>query len=395
MHVSQFWQYFNSVSRTKETRTLDSLLSVEQFRSALERERARTDRTGRQFSLALFERNGTGNGLAQRFEDVCRKRLRLIDEAGWLGTNHIGIVLPETDGRGAWRIAEDVCNGVGIDAQAPFCRIYTYPSEWPSGFHGNQPNPPPTKVSSGKETFSQKSSECFDTSGVKKQGEGLEELLIYQTPLWKRAFDIFGSVAGLMLVFPLCLLIAIFTKIVSPGPTFFKQQRVGRGGKLFTCWKFRTMHVDIDTSSHEQYFKELTRTKKPMTKLDLDEDPRIIPLGNLLRQTGLDELPQLINVLRGEMSLIGPRPPIPYEVREYESWHKKRFDSMPGLTGLWQVSGKNRTTFEEMMRLDIAYGEKISLWSEARIFLKTFPALAVQITDYLLVRRSKGHEETM
>jgi lipopolysaccharide/colanic/teichoic acid biosynthesis glycosyltransferase len=395
MHLSQFWQYFNSSSRTKEARTLDSLLSVQQFRSALERERARTDRTGRQFSLAVFQRNGTGDGLAQRFEDLCRKRLRLIDEVGLLDTNQIGVVLPETDGRGAWRIAEDVCKGVGLDAQPPFCRIYTYPSEWPSGFHGNRPNLPPTKGSSGKPTVSQRSSECFDMNAMKKQEQGLEEFLIYPSPLWKRGFDIFGSVVGLVLLFPLFFFIAIFIKIVSPGPIFFKQQRVGRGGKLFTCWKFRTMHVDIDTSPHEQYFKELTRTKKPMTKLDMDEDPRIIPLGNLLRQSGLDELPQLINVLRGEMSLIGPRPPITYEVREYESWHKKRFDTMPGLTGLWQVSGKNRTTFNEMIRLDITYGEKISLWSEARIFLKTFPALAAQITDYLLARRSKGHEKTM
>ena len=182
-----------------------------------------------------------------------------------------------------------------------------------------------------------------------------------RVPRWKRAMDIVGSLLGLFFFSPLFLLIAVVIKVVSRGPIFFSQERMGHGGKRFNCWKFRTMKVDADTSVHEEYVRDLIKKEasnggeKPMVKLDASDDSRIIPFGRLLRIAGLDELPQLINVLRGEMSLVGPRPCIAYEAQEYLSWHRQRFDAVPGLTGLWQVSGKNKTTFTEMMRLDIAY----------------------------------------
>jgi lipopolysaccharide/colanic/teichoic acid biosynthesis glycosyltransferase len=141
------------------------------------------------------------------------------------------------------------------------------------------------------------------------------------------------------------------------------------------------MHVNADTTPHRDYVQGLINDEKIMTKLDNGKDRRIIPFGNLLRATGIDELPQLINVLLGDMSLVGPRPCLPYEVQEYSPWQMRRFDAVPGLTGLWQVSGKNRTTFKEMMRLDIGYAKKRAFLLDMMIFLRTIPAIAMQVAD--------------
>jgi lipopolysaccharide/colanic/teichoic acid biosynthesis glycosyltransferase len=176
-------------------------------------------------------------------------------------------------------------------------------------------------------------------------------------------------------------LIALFIKSVSRGPVLFKQERVGYMGKRFYCYKFRTMYVDSDISTHQKHFSDLMKSNGPMKKLDVKSDRRIIPFGKILRVCGLDELPQLLNVLKGDMSLIGPRPCIPYEYEQYQRWHRQRVDATPGLTGLWQVSGKNRTSFVEMMRLDIAYAKRRTLWMDLWILARTGPAMLVQVWD--------------
>jgi exopolysaccharide production protein ExoY len=200
-------------------------------------------------------------------------------------------------------------------------------------------------------------------------------------PLWKRVLD----VGIILIMFPAVLffgvLVAILVKCGSPGPIFFRQQRVGYKGRHFTCYKFRTMQVNAETDTHRSYTQQLINGDAPMTKLDAKKDSRLIPLGAPLRASGLDELPQLLNVLRGEMSMVGPRPCIPYEFEVYNTWQRRRFDATPGLTGLWQVSGKNRTTFKEMIELDIRYSEQKSLWLDVRIIFKTVPALWVQYCD--------------
>ena len=205
-------------------------------------------------------------------------------------------------------------------------------------------------------------------------------------PGWKRALDL----SLVLFLSPALLLIggivAALIKLGSPGPVFFRQMRVGYKGKQFTCFKFRTMRVDADTDSHRRHTQDLIRSQTPMIKLDARRDPRLIPFGSILRVTGLDELPQLINVLRGEMSLVGPRPCIPYECEAYESWHWGRFDAVPGLTGLWQVSGKNRTTFNEMVKLDIAYAQNMNLRLDLKIVFKTVPALWGQYCDLNVAR---------
>jgi exopolysaccharide production protein ExoY len=198
---------------------------------------------------------------------------------------------------------------------------------------------------------------------------------------WKRRLDVLLILIALPFLIPLTLLIALLIRSVSVGPVLFRQERVGYRGRRFMCFKFRTMFVDVDTDLHQGHLQHLMNSNTPMMKMDSKGDPRIIPFGVLVRASGLDELPQLINVLRGEMSLVGPRPCLPYEYEKYLPWQKERFESLPGLTGLWQVSGKNRTTFVEMIQLDIEYARNKTLWWDFKIILMTVPALIVQILE--------------
>jgi lipopolysaccharide/colanic/teichoic acid biosynthesis glycosyltransferase len=193
--------------------------------------------------------------------------------------------------------------------------------------------------------------------------------------------DVAAILVLLPLILPLALGIALIIRMVSKGPVLFKQERIGFRGGLFMCLKFRTMIVGADVSSHQGHLVNLMASDAPMVKLDARGDSRIILFGRLLRASGLDELPQLINVLRGEMSLVGPRPCLAYESEKYLPWQRERFNTLPGLTGLWQVSGKNRTTFTEMMHLDIDYVRSKTLWMDLTIILKTIPAIMVQLWE--------------
>ncbi|HVU15397.1 MAG TPA: sugar transferase [Candidatus Didemnitutus sp.] len=208
-------------------------------------------------------------------------------------------------------------------------------------------------------------------------------------PLWKRTLDVACCLVVLPLLAVCTLLMALVMKLLSPGPVFFRQERVGYMGRRFKIYKFRTMKVDADTAGHQAYFKELVGTNAPMQKLDSQGDKRLIPFGWLLRASGLDELPQLINVLIGDMSIVGPRPCLPAEYDLYLPWQRERFSTMPGLTGLWQVSGKNRTTFDEMIRLDIRYAKAKTLGLDLQIMFRTPIALLRQLSDTRTGRLSK------
>ncbi|MDB6033293.1 MAG: Undecaprenyl-phosphate galactose phosphotransferase [Verrucomicrobiales bacterium] len=200
-------------------------------------------------------------------------------------------------------------------------------------------------------------------------------------PGWKRSFDIVVILIAAPFWGPVFLGIGLLIKIVSRGPIFFKQERVGFRGKSFVLLKFRTMRVNACTQGHQGHLETLMTSNAPMTKMDNLGDARLIPLGRLLRSSGLDELPQFVNVLKGEMSLIGPRPCTVYEYSKYEDWHKERFNALPGLTGLWQVSGKNKTTFKEMIQLDILYASRMSPGLDFKILWKTFPVLIGQVWE--------------
>ena len=205
-------------------------------------------------------------------------------------------------------------------------------------------------------------------------------------PRWKRVFDCCGAVAGIILGFPACLLYAAFVRIVSPGPVLFRQERIGYRGRPFIFLKLRTMKISNDPSHHRVHLRGLINSDAPMTKLDGLADPRLIPGARIIRKLCIDELPQFVNVLRGEMSLVGPRPCLPYEFEEYKRWHVKRFDVLPGMTGLWQVRGKNSLTFAQMIRLDIRYTESMSPSLDLLILLMTFPAIAAYLLQSVIGR---------
>jgi exopolysaccharide production protein ExoY len=207
-------------------------------------------------------------------------------------------------------------------------------------------------------------------------------------PQWKRTLDVALVIVALPLLLPLAMLIGLLIRIFSAGPVLFKQERIGYLGERFLCYKFRTMFINSDPTIHQGHLNQLMNSDAPMMKMDSHGDPRIIPFGRLLRASGLDELPQLVNVLRGEMSLVGPRPCVSYEYEKYLPWQRERFNTLPGLTGLWQVSGKNRTTFTEMIQLDINYVRSKTPWQDLKIIFKTIPALIIQMYETRIRRKS-------
>ena len=212
-------------------------------------------------------------------------------------------------------------------------------------------------------------------------------------PVWKRALDLVTVCALLPAALPLMALIALTIRCTSRGPVLFRQERVGLRGKRFMCLKFRSMVLSADVRDHQRHFQKLITAGMPMTKLDSSGDTRLIRCGSFLRSTGLDELPQIFNILRGDMSVVGPRPCIPYEYEMYDDRQKQRFDAVPGLTGLWQVNGKNKTTFEQMVQMDLFYAHHKSFWLDLRIIVQTLPAVLQQTIEWVQKRlpRTASH----
>ena len=196
----------------------------------------------------------------------------------------------------------------------------------------------------------------------------------------KRTLDIVLAALSLLILAPLYLAIAVGIKVSSKGPVIFKQTRVGKNGRTFNFYKFRSMHMGMADIKHKEYVQNFIKgdpenDAKQIKVFKITDDPRIFKFGRFLRKTSLDEFPQLFNVLKGEMALVGPRPCLPYEWDCYEDWHKKRLNILPGCTGLWQALGRNTVTFEEMVTLDLYYISNISLWLDLKIILKTFPVI--------------------
>jgi lipopolysaccharide/colanic/teichoic acid biosynthesis glycosyltransferase len=199
-------------------------------------------------------------------------------------------------------------------------------------------------------------------------------------PSVKRALDVAGAGFGLVVLAPVFALVSAVIRLDSPGPALFEQERVGLRGRRFVMYKFRTMRAGNSSDVHERYVAGLIRGEDDGLRngtgaFKLENDDRVTRIGRMLRATSLDELPQLINVFRGDMSLVGPRPPLPYEVELYTPRHARRLDVVPGITGLWQVSGRNETTFEEMIDLDLAYIEGWSPLLDMRILARTVSAM--------------------
>jgi len=347
---------------------------VERFQMLLKRERNRSDRCGQRFSILIFNVGSFyyDHSLIRSFIGILKKNIRVTDDIGWFDHQSIAVILPETDKDGGSILLEKIIRlSQSVIPQIDY-RFYTYPSK---------------KCLTEQE-------EVILLPHVDLQ---TKMAVGYTMPLWKRSIDIIGSFFGLILLSPLFFIVACIIKSVSPqGTVFFRQERVGRGGKMFRMFKFRTMRNNNDQTIHRNHLIELIHQDEnnntiPMEKLK--DDARIIPFGNFLRKSCIDELPQLINVLLGDMSLVGPRPCIPYEAGEYLRWHSRRFDITPGMTGLWQVNGKNTISFKDMVRLDIQYAMQRSFSLDTYIILKTPWVIFNQILDrettYTIQAKSK------
>jgi lipopolysaccharide/colanic/teichoic acid biosynthesis glycosyltransferase len=208
--------------------------------------------------------------------------------------------------------------------------------------------------------------------------------------LWKRSIDLCFILASLPFVLPVMAVVALWIKLVSRGPAIFRQERIGRDGRRFMLYKFRSMHLNADTSRHTRHFNHLVESGSPMVKLDLICDSRLIPLGCLLRAAGLDELPQFFNVLRGDMSLVGPRPCLPEEYRFFTRSQRVRFQALPGLTGIWQSEGKGVSTFDEMNEMDARYVRTASPLLDLLIISRTPLALVRQMCVACQSRRNRA-----
>jgi lipopolysaccharide/colanic/teichoic acid biosynthesis glycosyltransferase len=369
----------------------DGIYSAREFQAVIQRECFRSDRSGSAFSLMVFTpRDGRSNKRdSLKIATVLTERVRSTDEVGWIGKKCLGVVLPDTPSEQARILAQDLHSRIG-EGHINGLRIYGYP--W-NGY-GRPSEDRSVYPSGASESESGQDNPHFAEPRNGDSEEGIGRFLNCGSPRWKRVVDILGGSICLLLFFPVGLAVAVLIKTVSPGPLFFRQERLGYLGKPFTLWKFRTMAMNTNTEVHEEHLRNLIRSDTPMKKLDDNADARMIPLGKLLRQLGLDELPQLINVLRGEMSLIGPRPCLEYEANQYEIWHRGRFNALPGLTGLWQVNGKNKTTHSEMMRLDINYVQRKSFLLDLKITLMTWPAIIQQALESSSLGKGGKHEKS-
>lgn len=300
-------------------------------------------------------------------------------------------MLPETPGTGAWKFAHDVVEALSRRGLLVDVHVYTYPSgrsghPWVSqhqGAVGHSPGPGPagpahpTRHLPGttQETARWSTSHKAWSVSPEVRTEPLELLRLLPIPGWKRAIDLVGAGTALTMLLPLLVAAGLAVKISSPGPMLFVQMRAGRGGRPFRMYKFRTMCVDA-----EQRKAELSvHSEQDGPAFKMRDDPRVTRVGRVLRKTSIDELPQLWNVLKGEMSLVGPRP-LPCDEAEacHRSWYRRRHDVLPGLTCIWQVHGRSRVSFEEWMRTDAAYIRSLGFLRDLLILLQTIPAVLMR-----------------
>jgi lipopolysaccharide/colanic/teichoic acid biosynthesis glycosyltransferase len=375
-----------SATETKQTpkknflsrrHVLKAIHPKDQFDVVYQFEKERCHRTGNIFSLVAFtfHQNPRLSLAIRRFITKIKNRVRTCDIMGWLDERNLGILLPDTERKGAEELAESIRAAMPPKKFRYDIKVYCYPED---------SIPCKVRAVNGDGEAAAEGTRSQDDE------EPFLHYLVQPIPWWKRTLDIIGASAALILFSPLMLLIAAYIKAVSPGPIIFRQERLGFLGRPFTCYKFRTMHTDHNPDKHKQHLSDLIHGDKKLEKIDDDPNSGIIPFGNVIRKAGLDELPQLFNTLKGDMSLIGPRPCMVYEAAEFESWHHRRFDTKPGLTGLWQVSGKNQTTFNEMMRLDINYSRQKSLTRDISIVVKTLPAVYRQFMEKKTTNKLEG-----
>jgi len=354
-----------------ELRRLKHLLSPEQVSFVLQRERSRADRHQAEFSLVIF-RSESEMKLHVALLKIARIILthaRATDEIGHYDKTSVCVILPETGGNGAWQFAQRVCDDAKRQGLMPVCVVYTYPSSWfpkngkSHSHNGDRGNVPVSVDVNGKN---------LTPSEIPVQS--LEKLLAKKMPWWKRGLDLLGASVALILFAPVMAIIAIAIKFTSPGPVIFKQKRAGLAGKIFEIYKFRSMTTDAEARKKE--LMALNEQDGPAFKIKFD--PRVTPIGKFIRCTSLDELPQLWNVIRGEMSLVGPRPLPVDEAGAAQQWQHRRLEVTPGLTCIWQIKGRSRVTFDEWVRMDINYIRRRNIAHDLAILFQTIPAVLLR-----------------
>ncbi len=315
------------------------------------------------------------NGARKHLHRVGRllcQRARATDEIGWFDTEKLCVVLPDTSSDGAMSFVRNFMESANHDGLAPLCNLLSYRSQ--------------------KHSDNEKMSVAQFARGIEEAGRDIGPdtrrgarvsplqlhsagdvagLLVRPLPLWKRLIDITVGSIGLLLAAPIMGAVAIAIKASGPGPILFKQKRSGLGGKPFTIYKYRTMVVDAEAKKAQ--LRGQSEQDGPAFKIK--HDPRITRVGRILRETSLDEFPQLINVLKGDMSLVGPRPLPVEESNACATWHRRRLDVTPGLTCIWQIHGRSSVTFAEWIRMDRRYIRASSIWQDIKLILLTVPSV--------------------
>jgi lipopolysaccharide/colanic/teichoic acid biosynthesis glycosyltransferase len=386
-----------------EMRRLNHLYSPEQIAFVLHRERARADRHHAEFSMVMF-RSDSEMRVQEALMQIAKIVLahaRTTDEVGHYDSTSVCVVLPETDATGAWKFAQRVCDSAKRQDLLPTCVVYTYPSSWlprskdhngngrngnghnghnGNGHNGNGQNGHNGNVKNGHSQNGDRRHVHLDPTQLHELPpteipiQRMESLLVKPMPRWKRALDIVGAGFGLLLFSPVMAIIAIAIKLSSPGPVLFKQQRAGLAGKVFEIYKFRSMCTDAEARKKD--LMKLNEQDGPAFKIK--SDPRVTRIGKLIRVTSLDELPQLWNVIRGEMSLVGPRPLPIDEASAADQWQQRRLEVTPGLTCIWQIKGRSEVTFDEWVRMDINYIRRRNIRHDLSILAQTIPAVLLR-----------------
>ena len=341
----------------------------ERFHALVFRERARADRNGRAFTLASFQlpRSAAGQRNLLRLAHIAMDRSRLTDDVGWFDSHMIAALLPETTTQGAWVYAQGVAEAFEAKFGAfPEVKIYTYPTNWVDRSPRTEAEAPAVATVKGHASVPADEPMPHPVMAL-----SLERLFLRPIPLVKRAIDLVGATLGFVLLSPVLIAAAVAVKATSPGPVFFSQKRAGLGGEPFVMYKFRSMHTDAEKRKAD--LAHLNEQDGPAFKMK--NDPRITKIGRFIRKASIDELPQLINVLKGEMSLVGPRPPTFDEVAKYEAWYRRRLEVTPGLTCIWQVYGRSKVSFEDWMRMDARYVHSRNLWGDLKLLVNTIPAV--------------------
>lgn len=389
-------------SRTKTEELLDFVHSRERFRDILEVERMRSDRNGSPFALVTFSvPTDVDDATFLDFARQLERRRRATDHIGRMHDRHLGAVLWDTRESGAWTFCEDMLEGWrsngGEHSESdrtnvePEVEVFVYPTHTPpdgkstitratldadtadeDADFGELIGVGASLASSDRtEAAIAVAPQPVRTTTAARETKSLETLFVRPLPFWKRALDIVGATFGLIVLSPLLLVVAVLVKWTSPGPVLFRQRRTGHGGREFTILKFRTMCVDAE--SRKAALRRQSEQDGPAFKLA--NDPRITAVGRILRKTAIDELPQLWNVLVGDMTLVGPRPLDVKEADQTSGWERRRLDVTPGLTCIWQVDGKSRVTFAEWMRMDIRYTRVGTFRADMRLVARTLLAM--------------------